>query len=261
LGHRDAAIPFSYLDENQKPIGYSLDICYKIVDHLRKIPGMPTLKIQYQLVNPANRIPLLANGTIDIECGSNTNTAERQKHVAYTPTIFVTAGKFVSKKSSNIKSLDNLRGKILVAVAGTTNLKWISELNREKNLGIDIIQAANHSEAFMMVETGRASAYINDDILLSGLIANSKNPNDFEISNDPLTIEPYGLMIRKDDPEFKKVVDSAVKHIFERNIFDIYNTWFNSSIPPKNINLKIPMSSSLKKSITRPTDSFNPLDY
>lgn len=261
LGHRDAAIPFSYLDADQKPIGYSLDICYKIIDDIQKISGMPKLKIQYQLVTPANRIPLLANGTIDIECGSNTNTLERQQHVSYTPTIFVTAGKFVSKKSSNIKTLSDLRGKTLVAVSGTTNLKWISNLNRDQNLGITVVPAANHSEAFLMVETDRAEAYINDDILLSGLIANSKNPSDFEISKDPLSIEPYGLMIRKNDPEFKNVVDKAVKNIFLTDINKIYNKWFMSSIPPKNINLNIPISPNLRKAINNPTDSADPKDY
>lgn len=261
LGHRDAAIPFSYLDQNQKPVGYSLDICYKIIDHLEKLPNMPKLTVKYQLVTPANRIPLLLNNTIDIECGSNTNTVERQQHVAYTPTIFVTAGKFVSRKSSKITTLADLRGKNLTAVAGTTNLTWISQLNRDKNLGINIIPAPNHSEAFLMVETGRVEAYINDDILLSGLVANSKNPNEFEISRDALTVEPYGLMIRKNDVEFKKHVDDSVKHIFNTSINGIYNRWFVESIPPKDINLRIPMSKNLIKAIKNPTDSPNPADY
>ncbi len=262
IGHRDASIPLSYLDDKQQPIGYSMEICGRIADAIKKELALPKLEIKYQLVTSANRIPLLANGTVDIECGSTTNNADRQKQVAYLPTTFVTANRIVYKRNTGVKVLADLRGKTLVSTAGTTNIKQVTELNASKNLGISIVSANGHSEAFLMVETGRAAAFSMDDILLAGLVANSKNPSDFEISAEALSVEPYGIMVRRDDPKFKALADNVVKSLMSSGeINKIYDKWFLKPIPPKNITLGVPMSSNLKRVIANPTDSPDPAAY
>ena len=262
IGHRDASIPFSYYDDKQQPIGYSMDLCMKVVDAVKKELKMPKLEVKYQLVTSANRIPLLANGTVDIECGSTTKNAERQQQVSYLPTPFVTANRIVYKKGSGIKKLADLKGKTLVSTAGTTNIKGVTQINADKNLGVNIVSANGHAESFLMVETGRAAAFAMDDILLAGLVASSKAPADFEISDEALSVEPYGIMVRKDDPKLKKVADASIVSLMNSgDINKIYQKWFQQPIPPKNINLNIPMSSSLKKVIAKPTDSPDPKVY
>ncbi len=262
IGHRDASIPFSYYDDKQQVIGYSVEICQKIAEAVQKNLGMPKMEVKYQLVTSANRIPLLANGTVDLECGSTTNNADRQKQISYAPTTFVTANRIIYKKGQGISKLADLKGKTLVSTAGTTNLKQVTELNAEKNLGINIVSANGHAEAFLMVESGRAAAFAMDDILLAGLAANSKNPAEFEISSEALSVEPYGIMVRKDDPKFKKVVDDAVVALFKSGAINaMYDKWFLKPIPPKGANLNIPMSASLKKVIAKPTDSPDPKEY
>src|SRR5437763_514846 len=203
IGHRDASIPFSYLDENQKPIGYAMDICGAIVDAVKKKLNMPNLKVNYQLVTSANRIPLISSGTVDLECGSTTNNLERQQQVSFTNTYFIPANRWAYKKTSNVPTLDSLKGKTIVSTAGTSNIKLATQLNSEKNLGMNIISANGHPEAFQMVETGRAVAFVMDDILLAGLAAQSRTPKAYEISTQGLSVEPYGIMLRKDDPAFK----------------------------------------------------------
>ncbi len=262
LGVRDSSIPFSYLDDNQKPIGYSIDLCMKIVDAVKAELKTPNLNVVMQPVTSATRIPLMANGTIDLECGSTTNNLERQQQVSYVDTTFVTANRLVSKKSSKISKLDDLKGKTLVSTSGTSNLKQVTQLNGDKNLGINVVTAPDHSNAFQMVETDRAQAFAMDDILLYSLVASSKNPGDYVISSEALSIEPYGIMLRKGDPAFKKVADNAVAAVFKSGeINKIYAKWFQSPIPPKNINLNLPMSDSLKKIIANPTDSGDPGAY
>ena len=262
IGHRESSIPFSYYDDKQQVIGYSQDLCLKIVDAVKAELKMPNLKVGLNPVTSATRIPLLANGTIDLECGSTTNNAERQKQIAYTITHFVTANRFVSKKSSNIKSLNDLKGKTVVSTSGTTNIKQITELNNEKNLGISIVPAKDHAEAFLMVETGRAAAFVMDDILLYSLVATSKNPGDYVISADALSVEPYGIMLRRDDPAFKKVVDNAMTNLYKSGeINKIYAKWFTSPIPPKGINLNVPLGAAFKNVIAKPTDSPDPNVY
>jgi glutamate/aspartate transport system substrate-binding protein len=262
IGHRDASIPLSYYDDQQRPIGYSMDLCLRVVDAVKKELNMPKLDVKYQLVTSANRIPLLANGTVDIECGSTTNNAERQKQVSYLPTTFVTANRIVYKKNSGVKKLADLKGKTLVSTAGTTNIKGVTEMNAAKNLGINIVSANGHAEAFLMVETGRAAAFAMDDILLAGLVATSKNPGDFEISDEALSVEPYAIMVRKDDPKFKALADKVIKDLMASGeINKIYEKWFLKPIPPKNITMGVPMSSNLKKVIAKPTDSPDPAVY
>jgi glutamate/aspartate transport system substrate-binding protein len=262
LGHRDVSIPFSYFDDKQAAIGYAMDLCGKIVDAVKAELKMPNLQVKLNPVTSATRIPLMANGTIDLECGSTTNNLERQKQVAFTITHFVTANRFVSKKAANLKSLDDLKGKTVVSTSGTTNIKQITELNTSKNLGLTILTAKDHAEAFLMVETGRAVAFVMDDILLYSLVANSKNPAEWTISADALSVEPYGIMLRKDDPSFKKVVDDAMTKVYKSGeINTIYAKWFMSPVPPKGINLNVPMSEVFKHVVAKPTDSGDPNDY
>jgi glutamate/aspartate transport system substrate-binding protein len=262
LGHRDASVPLSYYDDKQQPIGYAMDLCMKIVDAVKADLKMPNLKVNYQLVTSANRIPLMANGTIDLECGSTTNNLARQKEVGFTITHFVTANRWASKKSSKIHSLQDLKGKTIVSTAGTTNIKQITEINAAQNLNMNIISANGHPEAFQMVETGRAVAFVMDDIILAGLVALSRVPQDYEISKVGLSVEPYGIMMRKDDPAFKKVVDAAMINIYKSGqINAIWQKWFEKPIPPKGINMHLPMPEVFKKVVAKPTDSGDPKDY
>ena len=262
IGHRDASIPLSYYDDKQKPIGYSVEICERVADALKKELKKPDLQIKYQLVTSANRIPLLANGTVDIECGSTTNNAERQKQVSYLPTTFVTANRIMYKKGSGISVLADLKGKTLVSTAGTTNIKQVTQINADKNLGVNITSANGHAESFLMVETGRAAAFAMDDILLAGLIATSKNPGQFEVSKEALSVEPYGIMVRKDDAKFEALAGGVVKGLMKSGeINKIYDKWFLKPIPPKNITMNVPMSPNLKKVIANPTNSPDPAAY
>jgi glutamate/aspartate transport system substrate-binding protein len=262
VGHRDASIPFSYYDDKQQPVGYAVDLCMRIVDAVKTELKMPKLEVKYQLVTSANRIPLMANGTIDLECGSTTNNLERQKTVWFTITHFVTANRWVAKKPAGIKSLADLKGKTIVSTAGTTNIKQITEINAAQNLGMNIISANGHPEAFQMVETGRAVAFVMDDILLYSLAAQSRTPNDYAISQEALSVEPYGIMVRKDDVPFKKVVDAAMVKIYKSDqINAIYDKWFLKPVPPKGLNLNVPMSDAFKKVIANPTDSGDPAAY
>jgi glutamate/aspartate transport system substrate-binding protein len=262
IGHRDASVPFSYYDDKQQPVGYAMDLCHRIVDAVKNELKMQKLDVKYQLVTSANRIPLMANGTIDLECGSTTNNLDRQKQVAFTITHFVTANRWIAKRTSKIGKLEDLKGKTIVSTAGTTNIKQITELNGQKSLGMNIISANGHPEAFQMVETGRAVAFVMDDILLYSLAAQSRSPKDYEISKQALSVEPYGIMLRRDDAAFKKVVDNAMTQIMKSGqINAIYDKWFQKPVPPKNINLNVPMSEQFKKVIKNPTDSGDPKDY
>ena len=262
IGHRDASMPFSYFDDKQQPVGYSMDICIKIADAVKAELKMPNLAVKLNPVTSATRIPLMANGTIDLECGSTTNNIERQKQVAFAPTTFVTANRLVAKKSSNISKLDDMKGKAIVSTSGSTNLKQITEENGKRNLGMNIAAAKDHAEAFLMVETGRAVAFAMDDILLFSFVASSKAPADYMITSEALSVEPYGIMMRRDDPAFKKVVDTAVTNLMKSGELEkIYNKWFMSPIPPKGINLNVPMGASLKKVVASPTDSGDPAKY
>ncbi len=262
LGVRDSSIPFSYLDDKQSYQGYSIDLCMKAVSAIQKQLGLTALNVKMTPVTSATRIPLIANDTVDIECGSTTNNLERQKQVAFAPTMFITANRLLAKKSANIKTLADMKGKTIVSTSGTSNLKAIVQLNGERNLGMNILTAKDHAEAFLMVETGRAVAFAMDDILLSSLAASSKAPNDYAITEEALSVEPYGIIERREDPAFKKVVDTAIANVYKSGeINRIYSKWFQSPIPPKGINLNVPMSPQLKAVFAKPTDSGNPADY
>jgi len=262
LGHRESSIPFSYYDDKQQVIGYAMDLCHRIVDALKQELKMDKLEMKLNPVTSATRIPLIANGTVDLECGSTTNNLDRQKQVGFTITHFVTANRFVSKKSANLKTVDDLKGKTVVSTSGTTNIKQITEIGAQKNLGLNILAAKDHAEAFLMVETDRAAAFVMDDILLYSLVATSKAPGDYVISADALSVEPYGIMLRREDAPFKKVVDSAMTAIYKSGAINaIYDKWFLKPIPPKGINLNVPMGAAFKKVVANPTDSGDPASY
>jgi glutamate/aspartate transport system substrate-binding protein len=263
LGYRDSSIPFSYIDDNQKPVGYAMDICYKIVDAVKKELKLDKLEVKLNPVTSATRIPLMANGTVDLECGSTTNNAERQKQVGFTNTHFLTASRFVSKKANNIKSIDDLKGKSVVSTSGTTNIKQLNEANAARNLGINIIPAKDHAEAFLMVESDRAVAFVMDDILLASFVASSKAPEAYVISTDAFSKpEPYGIMVRKDDAAFKKVVDAATAALYQGGEGEkIYDKWFTQKIPPKGLNLNVPLGPELKAEFAKPSDSPDPESY
>jgi glutamate/aspartate transport system substrate-binding protein len=263
IGFRDSSIPFSYLDDNQKPIGFAIDICYKIVDAVKKELKLDKLEVQFNPVTSSTRIPLLANGTIDLECGSTTNNAERLKQVWFTNTHFLTATRFVSKKSSKIGSIDDLKGKSVVSTSGTTNIKQLTEANAARNLGLNIIPAKEHAESFLMVETDRAVAVVLDDVLLASFVAGSKDPDAYVLSTDAFSKpEPYGIMMRKDDPAFKKIADAATAALYQSaDGQKLYDKWFMQKIPPKGLNLNTPIGAELKHEFAVPSDSPDPDSY
>src|SRR5258708_9758243 len=254
LGHRESSVPFSYYDDKQQVVGYDMDLRARRGDGVKKELKLANLETKLNPVTSATRIPLIANETVDLECGSTTNNLERQKQVSFTITHFVTANRFVSKKAASLKDLNDLKGKTIVSTWGTTNSKQITELNGQKNLGITILPAKDHAEAFLMVETGRAAAFFMDDILLYSLVASSKTPAEWTISAEALSVEPYGIMLRKDDPSFKKVVDGAMAAVYKSGeINKIYAKWFMSPVPPRGVNLNVPMSEVFKHVAAKPT--------
>jgi glutamate/aspartate transport system substrate-binding protein len=263
IGYRDSSIPFSYLDDNQKPIGFAIDICLRIVDAVKKELKLDKLTVEFNPLTSSSRIPLLANGTIDLECGSTTNNADRLKQVAFTNTHFLTATRFVSKKSSNLNSIDDLKGKSVASTSGTTNIRQLTEANAARNLGINIIPAKEHAESFLLVETDRAVAAVLDDILLASFVAGSKDPGAYVISKDAFSKpEPYGIMLRKDDPDFKKVADAATAALYRSaDGQKLYDKWFMQKIPPKGLNLNAPISAELKQQFAKPSDSPDPDSY
>jgi glutamate/aspartate transport system substrate-binding protein len=263
IGFRDSSIPFSYLDDNQKPVGYAMDICYKIVEAVKKELKLDNLKTEFNPVTSSTRIPLLANGTIDLECGSTTNNADRLKQVAFTNTHFLTATRYVSKKSSKLNAIDDLKGKTVASTAGTTNIKQLTEANVARGLGINIVPAKEHAESFLMVETDRAVAAVLDDVLLASFVAGSKDPDAYVISTDAFSKpEPYGIMLRKDDPAFKKVADDATAALYTGGEgLKLYDKWFMARIPPKGLNLNTPIAPELKAEFAKPSDSPDPDSY
>ena len=255
VAYRDSSIPFSYLDDKAQPVGFGWEICGRIVDEVKKATGHANLKVQSQAVTSANRIPLLMNGTIDIECGSTTNNSERQKQVAFATNYFYTGTRFLVKAGTAVNSIDDLKGKTVVSTTGTTNYKIIRNLNEEKKLGIDLIGAKDHADSALLVQTGRAVAFAMDYILLYGLKASAANPAEFAVVGEAIQVEPYAIMLRKDDPAFKKLVDDTLASLMKSGDFEkLYKKWFMSPIPPKGINLNAPMSRELQDNLKKLSD-------
>ncbi|AXT44865.1 MULTISPECIES: glutamate/aspartate ABC transporter substrate-binding protein [Chromobacterium] len=255
LGNRDASIPFSYYDNNQKPVGYSVDLANKVVEQVKKELKMPNLQVKYNLVTSQTRIPLVQNGTVDLECGSTTNNVERQKQVAFSVGIFEIGTRLLTAKTSGIKDFPDLKGKNVVTTAGTTSERLIKAMNADKKLGMNIISAKDHGESFLMLESGRAAAFMMDDALLYGEMAKAKSPANWVVTGKAQSYEIYGCMMRKEDPAFKKVVDAALSNTFKSGeVNKIYAKWFTSPVPPKGLNLNFPMSDEFKELIAKPTD-------
>lgn len=256
LGHRDSSLPFSYLNDAQQPIGYSVDLCEKIVEQIKVKIGAPELKTQYVSVDASTRTPLLTNGTIDLECGVTTNTVERQKQIDFLLTSYVASAKYAVKTKSRLTSVDDLKGKSVVVITGGSG-EWITKnLDREKDLGLKILNVKAGAEAFMALETGRAVAYINDDVQLMATIAQSRKPDDYALLPEPMSAEPYAIGIRKNDPQFKSFADDVLRNLYSTgDINSLYTKWFEQPIPPKNTVINLPMSEALKKAIAEPNDT------
>jgi len=255
LAYRESSVPFSYLDDKAQPVGFGHEICLKIVDEVKKVTGRADLKVNLQAVTSANRIPLLQNGTIDIECGSTTNNSTRGKQVQFAINYFYTGTKFLVKTGTSVKSIEDLKGKTIVSTTGTTNFQILRNLNEEKKLGMELLGAKDHADAALMVESGRAVAFGMDDILLYGLRASAQNPSSLAVVGDPIQVEPYAIMMRLDDPAFRKVVNDTLAGLMKSGEFTkLYNKWFMSPIPPKGINLNAPMSPELVENLKALSD-------
>jgi glutamate/aspartate transport system substrate-binding protein len=263
LGFQEASVPFSYLDGNQKAIGYAVDICMKIVDAVKRELKLSSLDVETSPVTSSNRIPLMMNGTVDLVCSSTTNNAERQRQVAFTNSHFLSATRFAARKSDNITTIDHLKGKPVVAVAGSTNMVQLNQVNAARNLGITPLAAKDQAEAFLMLETGRAAAYVLDDVQLAVAIARSKDPSAYIISEEAFSkAEPYGIMLRKDDAAFKAVADRATAELYRSpEIEAIYRKWLESPVPPNGLNFKTPMTAVLRNAYAHPSDSPDPASY
>ncbi|MDK9713783.1 MAG: transporter substrate-binding domain-containing protein [Sulfuritalea sp.] len=256
LGIRESSYPLSYLDDKQQPVGYHIDVCNRIVDAVKAQLKLPALKVQHQAVTSQNRIPLVANGTVDLECGSTTNNEARQKQVAFAPTTFVTNVRMAVKKASGITSLGQLGGKPVATTTGTTSVQLMRAHEKGKGIDFKEVYGKDHADAFLMLETDRAVAFVMDDNLLAGLIVSSKAPADYAIVGEVLNVEPIAIMLRRDDPAFKKLVDAAVIGLMKSGELDkLYARWFMAPIPPKNVSMNFPMSDALKALIKAPSDA------
>ncbi len=255
LGHRESSIPFSYYDDKQQVIGYSHEILLKIVDAVKAELKLAKLDTKLIPVTSQNRIPLVRNGTVDIECGSTTNNTERQKMVAFSNTIFIIGTRLMTRTNSGIKDFGDLGGKNVVTTAGTTSERLLRKLNEEKKLAMNIISAKDHGESFLTLETDRAVAFMMDDALLYGEMAKAKNAKDWAVVGTPQSREAYGCMMRNDDPGFKQLVDATIAKIMTSGeIEKLYAKWFLSPVPPKGLNLNFTLSDDMKALFKAPND-------
>lgn len=255
FGHRDASIPFSYLDDQQKPVGFAMDLCARVADAVKGELGLPALTTKLQPVQLGNQIPLIQNGTIDIVCGPATNTLERQKVVAFSNTIFVSSIRAVVRKDSGIRTFEDLAGKPVSLTAASTSITLLAAREKDRKFETMKIFNPDHAASFLALTTGRTEAFVMDDILLAGMVANSVTPGGWRIIDDALRVEPYGLIVRKDDPQFKALVDRTLEGLIKSGEFErLYAKWFTSPIPPKNVNLNFPMTAPLKDALTHPND-------
>ena len=255
LGHRESSIPFSYYDDKNQVVGYSHEMLLLVVDAVKKKLNMPNLKVNLIPITSQNRIPLLQNGTIDIESGSTTNNLERQQQASFSDSIFVIGTRLLVKKDSGIKDFPDLKGKNVVVTAGTTSERLIREMNEKNNMGMNIISAKDHGESFLTLQSGRAVAFMVDDALLAGERAKARKPDDFVIVGTPQSKEAYGMMMRKGDDQFKKLVDATIADAETSGVAEkIYQKWFLSPIPPRGLNLDLPLSEDMKALYKSPND-------
>jgi ABC-type amino acid transport substrate-binding protein len=255
VSYREASVPFSYLIGSKTAIGFSVELVDAIVDDVRKKTKKPNLEVSYMAVTSQNRIPLMVNGTIDLECGSTTNNSTRAKDVTFSTNIFYTGTRLLTKKDSGIKNYADLAGKTVASTTGTTNAQVIRKYSADKKLDMQIVLGKDHDDSLLLVENDRAKAFAMDDILLFGLRANSKNPAALEVVGDSIQVEPYACFMRKDDPEFKTLVDGTLARLMKTGEFNrLYTKWFMSPIPPKGVNLNLPMSAELKDNLKAMSD-------
>ena len=255
IGTRDSSAPLAYTTGDGKYTGYHVEICNRIVDAVKADLKLPNLATEYTLVTSQNRIPLVVNGTVDLECGSTTNNKTRQQQVAFAPTTYVTNVRIAVKASSGITSIAQLNGKKVATTTGTTSVQLLRKHERANGVNFEEVFGKDHADSFLLLDTGRADAFVMDDNILAGNIVNAKNPAEFKIVGETLSEEPIAIMYRKDDPHFKKVVDDAVKAMMKSGEIDkIYNKWFMSPIPPRNVSVNMPMTDSLKNAIANPND-------
>ena len=256
LGVRESSVPLSYLDAAQQPVGYHIEICNRIVDAIKAHLKLPALRVLHQTVTSQNRIPLVTNGTVDLECGSTTNNEARGRQVAFAPTTFVTRVRMAVKKSSGIASLAQLDGKPVATTTGTTAVALMRAHEKGKAVDFKEVYGKDHADSFLMLETDRAVAFVMDDNLLAGLIATSKTPDAYAIVGEALAVEPIAIMFRRDDAELKKLVDTTVATLMKSGEIERFHAkWFQSPIPPRNVNLALPMSDTLKQLIQNPSDA------
>jgi glutamate/aspartate transport system substrate-binding protein len=255
VAYRESSIPFSYLIGQSKAVGFSVDLTDAIVEDVRKATKKPNLEVAFLSVTSQNRIPLLMNGSVDLECGSTTNNSTRGKDVAFAINHFYTGTRLLTKTNSGVQNYADLAGKTVASTTGTTNALVIRKYNADKNLDMKILLGKDHDDSLLLVEGDRALAFAMDDILLFGLRANSKNPSALNVVGDSLQVEPYACMMRKDDPEFKAVVDGAITRLMKSGEFSkMYAKWFEAPIAPKGVNLNLPMSQQLKDNILALSD-------
>ena len=256
IAHRESSVPFSYIPEGSKQAtGYSVDICLRIADAIKKELKIPNLKVIYLPVSSNNRIQVIAEGKADIECGSTTNNAERRKQVAFTIPHFFSTTRMIVRADSGIRNWIDLKDKKVVTTRGTTTVKLLTERDRVRSLNVRMLEGNDHAESFSMVEKFQADAFAMDDVLLFGFRANSKDPEKYAVVGEPLSMEPYSMMLAKDDRAFKELVDKEIsKMMTEGEINKLYDKWFKKPIPPKNSVLNMPMSYLLRDTIRFPTD-------
>jgi glutamate/aspartate transport system substrate-binding protein len=255
LAYRESSIPFSYLGEDGKPLGFGWEMCKLIAEEVKKQSGRKDLVVESQAVTSQNRIPLIQNGTVDVECGSTTNNSERGKQVTFAINYFYTGTRFLVKADSGIKSINDLKGKKVVSTTGTTNYQILRNLNDEKKYGFELLGAKDHADALLMVESGMANAFGMDDILLYGLKASSKESAKLAVVGESIQVEPYAIMFRKDDPKFQALVNKVITNSIKSGEFEkAYKKWFQTNIPPKNVNLNAPMSKELKDNLKALSD-------
>ncbi|HWW04717.1 amino acid ABC transporter substrate-binding protein [Collimonas sp.] len=255
LAYRETTAPFSYLDADKKPIGFTLDLCSKIVDGLRQELKLPQLKVNYLAVTPSTRIAAITSGKADLECGTTTNNTERRKQVAFTVPHFFAGVRMAVRADSGIRNWADLRGKKVVTTKGTTTVKLLNDRNKVRALALNLVDGTDHAESFSMLEKGQADAFVMDDVILFGFRANMKNPGKFVIVGDALSVEPYAIMLTKDDAEFKTLADRAMANMEHDGDFrKIYNKWFMSPVPPLGKSMNMPMGYLLRDSIIFPTD-------
>ena len=254
IAHRESSVPFSFVDGG-KPVGYAVDLCKRVAEAVRTKLGLKALPVEFVKVTPADRIPVIVERRADLECGSTTNNAERRQKVAFTVAHYVTGARYLVRADSEIVDLQGFQGKKLVSTTGTTPLKAIVQANKERLLGITIVEAPDHARAVEMVEKGEADGFAMDDVLLYGLRSGRPDPNKLKVVGKFLTVEALAIMMSKDDPEFKQIVDDEMKRlVVSREANALYDRWFGAPIPPKNTPLNIPMNYLLKDLWKYPTD-------